>query len=168
MNQPNDVFVLPAIHTIKVFLRIIDYHSEQKVAFYLPEYEITMSFKLIDTESEYNEFDVNIWKWTAALELIKRLDIIGDSRVREMSRNAAGVKVDAEEAHLIGRTIIETVLPSLGPGRRIFADGTVTDKPDDGTFYGDPSEQWKNYSVSTEWLRDFADFCLRSNGFRIF
>ncbi|MCV5090745.1 hypothetical protein OFC13_29385, partial [Escherichia coli] len=63
-----------------------------------------MSFKLIDTESEYNEFDVNIWKWTAALELIKRLDIIGDSRVREMSRNAAGVKVDAEEAHLIGRT----------------------------------------------------------------
>lgn len=134
----------------------------------MPEKQINMSFKLIDIGSDQNEFDVNIWKWKAALELIKRLDIIGDAKVRQMSQNATGLKIEIEEAHLIGHTIAETVIPELGPGRRIFADGTVTDQPDDGTFYRDTAEQWKNYSVSTEWLRDFADFCLSSKGFRIF
>lgn len=139
-----------------------------KVAFYLPQTEKRMSFKLIDNGSEFNEFDVNIWKWTAALELIKRLDIIGDARVREMCRTATGMRIEADEAELIGRTIAEKVIPELGPGKRIFANGTITDTPDDGTFYKEPEEQWRNYSISTDWLRDFADFCLRSKGFRIY
>jgi hypothetical protein len=118
--------------------------------------------------SENFEFTANVWKWKAALEVIKGLDILSEGKVRQMGYNAMGVKVEADEAHIIGEKIRDTVLPKLEPNKRIFADGTITDDPDDGTIYRDDDEQWKNYSVSHEWLKDFSDFCLRSKGFQIF
>lgn len=127
-----------------------------------------MSFTLHDMGSENFEFTANVWKWKAALEVIKRLDVISEGKVRQMGYNAMGVKIDPEEAHIIGEKIRDTVLPQLEPNKRIYADGTVTDEPDDGTIYRDDDEQWKNYSVSHEWLKDFSDFCLRSKGFQIF
>lgn len=127
-----------------------------------------MSFTLHDMSSENFEFTANVWKWKAALEVIKGLDIISEGKVRQMGYNAMGVKVEADEAHVIGEKIRDTVLPKLEPNKRIFADGTITDDPDDGTIYRDEDEQWKNYSVSHEWLKDFSDFCLRSKGFQIF
>ncbi len=45
---------------------------------------------------------------------------------------------------------------------------SVTDAPDDGTLYKDEDEQWKNYSISHDLLKDFADFCLQSKGFQVF
>jgi hypothetical protein len=127
-----------------------------------------MSFTLIDQGSENFEFAANVWNWKAALEIIKDLDVISESRVRQLGYNAMGTKMDLEEAHLIGQKIRDDILPKVGPGSRIFADGTVTDAPDDGTIYKDDDEQWKNYSVSHEWLKDFSDFCLRSKGFQVF
>lgn len=127
-----------------------------------------MSFTLHDMGSENFEFNANVWNWKAALEVIKGLDIMSESKVRQMSYNAMGVKVDLEEAHLIGETIRDSVLPRLEPDKRIFADGTVTDQPDDMTLFKDDDEQWKNYSVSYAWLKDFSEFCLRSKGFQIF
>lgn len=121
-----------------------------------------------DMGSENFEFTANVWKWKAALEVIKRLDVISEGKVRQMGYNAMGVKIDPEEAHIIGEKIRDTVLPQLEPNKRIYADGSVTDEPDDGTIYRDDDEQWKNYSVSHEWLKDFSDFCLRSKGFQIF
>jgi len=118
--------------------------------------------------SESFEFSANVWNWKAALEVIKNLDIISDGKVRQMSYNAMGVKVDMDEAHLIGEKIRGEVLPRLQPDKRIYADGTVTDEPDDMTLFKDDDEQWKNYSVNYEWLKDFSDFCLRSKGFQIF
>ena len=35
-------------------------------------------------------------------------------------------------------------------------------------FHRDDDEQWKNYSISRDWVKDFSDFCLRSKGFQIF
>lgn len=127
-----------------------------------------MSFTLHDMGSENFEFTANVWNWKAALEVIKELDIISEGKVRQMSYNAMGVKVDLDEAHLIGSQVRDKVLPRLEPNKRIFADGTITDQPDDMTLFKDDDEQWKNYSVSYEWLKDFSDFCLRSKGFQIF
>ncbi|MBL8122615.1 MAG: hypothetical protein KIT61_10775 [Pyrinomonadaceae bacterium] len=127
-----------------------------------------MSFTLHDMGSENFEFNANVWNWKAALEVVKSLDILSEGKVRQMGYNAMGVKIDMDDAHLIGRKIREEVLPKLEPNKRIFADGSITDQPDDGTIYRDEDEQWKNYSVSHDWLKDFTEFCLRSKGFQIY
>lgn len=127
-----------------------------------------MSFTLHDLGSENFEFNANVWNWKAALEVIKSLDIVSENKVRQMGYNAMGVRVDPEDAHLIGRKFRDEILPKLEPNKRMFADGTVTDEPDDGTIYRDDDEQWKNYSIDRTWVSDFSDFCLRSKGFQIF
>jgi hypothetical protein len=127
-----------------------------------------MSFTLHDMGSENFEFSANVWNWKAILEVIKDLDVFSEGKVRQMGYNAMGVKVDMEDAHLIGAKLRDQILPKLAPDKRMFADGTVTDEPDDGTIYKDEDEQWKNYSVSHDWVKDFSDFCLRLKGFQIF
>ncbi len=127
-----------------------------------------MSFTLHDMSSEGYEFTANVWNWKATLEVIKGLDILSEGKVRQMGYNAMGVRVDLEDAHMIGQQLLDQVLPKLVPNKRIFADGSITDEPDDGTIYTDEDEQWRNFSVSHDWLKDFADFCLRSKGFQIF
>ncbi len=118
--------------------------------------------------TENFEFSANVWNWKATLEVIKSFDALSEGRLRQMSYNATGVKIDVDEAHMLGSRIRDEVLPRLAPNKRIFADGTITDAPDDGTIYKDDDEQWKNYSVSHDWLKDFSDFCLRSKGFQVF
>ena len=118
--------------------------------------------------SENFEFNANVWNWKAALEVIKNLDIFSENRVRQMGYNAMGVKVDLEDAHLIGQKFRDEILPKLEPNKRMFSDGTITDEPDDGTIYRDEDEQWKNYSIDRDWVNDFSDFCLQSKGFQIF
>ena len=127
-----------------------------------------MSYTLLDQSPEGFELNVTVWKWKAALEVIRSLDILSENRVRQMAYNAAGVKIDPDDAHTIGDGIKKQVLPKLEPNKRMFADLTVTDAADDGTFFSGEEEQWKNYSVSYEWLKDFSDFCLRSKGFQIY
>ncbi len=127
-----------------------------------------MSFTLLDLGAENFEFTANVWNWKAALEIIKNLDIVSENHVRQLGYNAMGVKMGAEEAHMIGQKIRDQILPKVGPGKRMYSDGSVTAEPDDGTIYKDDDEQWKNYSVSHEWLQDFSDFCLKSKGFQVF
>jgi hypothetical protein len=127
-----------------------------------------MSFTLHDLGSENFQFTANVWNWKAALELIKSLDILSEGTVRQMGYNATGVKVDIEDAHTIGEKIRDEVLPKLEPNKRMYADLSITDAPDDMTLFKDEDEQWKNYSVNYEWLKDFSDFCLKSKGFQIF
>ena len=127
-----------------------------------------MSFKLLDLGSENFEFNANVWNWKTALEIIKSLDLISEGKVRQMSVNATGVKLDLDDAHLIGEKIRDQILPKLEPNKRMYSDGTVTDKPDDMTLFKDDDEQWKNYSVDYDWLKEFSEFCLRSKGFQVF
>jgi len=127
-----------------------------------------MSFTLMDQSSENFEFQANVWHWKTALEIIKSFDILSESKIKQMSYNATGVKLEKDEAHLIGEKIRDEILPKLEPNKRIFADLSITDAPDDGTLYRDEDEQWKNYSADHEWLRDFSDFCLKSKGFQVF
>lgn len=127
-----------------------------------------MSFTLTDLGSESFEFHANVWNWKAALEIIRQLDILSEGPLRQMAYNATGVKVPLNEAHEIGSRIQKEYLPRLAPDKRIFADLTITDAPDDMTLYRDSDEEWKNFSVSYDWLKDFSDFCLRSKGFQVF
>ena len=127
-----------------------------------------MSFTLIDQGSEGFEFQANVWSWKAAIEIIRELDIVDEGAIRQMSYNATGVKVDITHAHDIGTRIRDEILPRVGAGKRMFADLTVTDAPDDMTLHRDSDEQWKNYSVTHEWLAEFAEFCLRSKGFQVY
>ncbi|HBR58805.1 MAG TPA: hypothetical protein DEA22_15255, partial [Blastocatellia bacterium] len=126
-----------------------------------------MSFTLHDMGSENFEFSANVWNWKAVLEVIKDLDIISESKVRQMGYNAMGTKIDLEEAHLIGEALRDEILPKLTPNKRIYADLSITDEPDDMTLFKDADEMWKNYSVGHDWIRDFAEFCLRSKGFQV-
>jgi hypothetical protein len=127
-----------------------------------------MSFTLHDLGTEGFEFNANVWNWKAALDVIKGLDIIPENKLRQMGYNAMGVRVDPEDAHLIGQKLRDEILPKLEPNKRMFADGTVTAEPDDGTIYRDEDDQWRNYSISHDWVKDFSEFCLRSKGFQIF
>jgi hypothetical protein len=127
-----------------------------------------MSFTLMDLGSENFEFRASVWNWKTALEIIKSFDVISEGKLRQISYNATGTSVSAEEAQEIGEQIRDKVLPKMRPGTRMLSDLSVTDKPDDGTLYRDADEQWKNYSVDYEWLNEFAEFCFRSKGFQVF
>ena len=127
-----------------------------------------MSFTLLDLGSENYEFSSNVWNWKAALEIIKSLDIVSEGKIRQMGYNATGMKVEVDDAHAIGEAIKHSILPKLSSDGRMFADLRITNEPDDMTLFRDDDEQWKNYSVTREWLADFSEFCLRSKGFQIF
>lgn len=122
----------------------------------------------MDSSSENFEFQANVWNWKTALEIIKSFDILSEGKVRQMAYNGTGVKMEKDEAHLIGEKIRDEILPKLEPNKRIFSDLSITDAQDDGTLYRDEDEQWKNYSASHDWLKDFSDFCLKSKGFQIY
>jgi hypothetical protein len=127
-----------------------------------------MSFTLIDQGSENFEFSASVWQWKAAVELLRHYDIVSEAALRQMAYTATGVKVSLEDAQDIARKIRNETLPKMGPGKRMFADLTITDAPDDKTLHRDTDEQWKNYSVTHEWLEEFAEFCERSKGFQVF
>ena len=127
-----------------------------------------MSFTLTDLGSEGLEFNANVWNWKAALELIRSFDILSEGALRQMNYNATGVKISMMDAREIGSRIQKEFLPRLAPNKRIYADLTITDEPDDMTLHRDGDEQWKNYSASHDWLKELADFCLKSKGFQIF
>ena len=122
----------------------------------------------MDLGSEGFEFRSNVWNWKPTLEIIKSFDIIDESKLRQMSYNATGAKFSLEEAHRIGERIQTEILPKLEPNKRIFADLSITDTPDDGTLHKNGDEQWKNYSTNYNLLKDFSDFCLQSKGFQVF
>jgi hypothetical protein len=117
---------------------------------------------------EFRELSANVWTWKPTLEIIKSFNILSDGKLRQMEYNATGVKIEKEEAHEIGDNIRDKILPKLEPNKRMFADLSITAAPDDRTLYRDQDEQWKNYSASYEWLKDFSEFCLKSKGFQVF
>jgi len=127
-----------------------------------------MSFTLLDMSSENFEFFANVWHWKAGVEIIRSLDVLSEGVLKQMAYNATGVKVSRDDAHEIGSRIRSETLPKVPAGSRIFADMSITNAPDDMTLHRDHDDQWKNYSVDSEWLAEFSDFCLRSKGFQVF
>jgi hypothetical protein len=127
-----------------------------------------MSFTLHDLGSENYELSANVWSWKAALEIVKSLDILSEGKIRQMGYNATGVTIEVDDAHAIGEALMHSIIPKLPADGRMFADLRITEEPDDMTLHRDDDEQWKNFSVTREWLSEFAEFCIRSKGFQIF
>ena len=127
-----------------------------------------MSFTLHDLGSDAFQFNANVWNWKAALEIVKNLDILSEGTIRQMGYSGTGVRVEIEDAQAIGGAIRNSVLPKIPANGRMFGDLRVTDEPDDMTLHRDDDDQWKNYSVTREWLDEFSQFCLQSKGFQIF
>lgn len=127
-----------------------------------------MSFTLMDLSSENYEFRASVWNWKPTLEIIKSFNIVDEGKLRQMSYNATGAKISADEAVIIGEKIRDAILPKLEPNKRMFMDLSITDAPDDGTLFQDEDDKWKNYSVDYEWLKEFSEFCLKSKGFQVF
>jgi hypothetical protein len=127
-----------------------------------------MSFTLHDLGSENYELSANVWSWKAALEIVKSLDILSEGKIRQMGYNATGVTIEVDDAHAIGEALMHSIIPKLRADGRMFADLRITEEPDDMTLHRDDDEQWKNFSVTREWLSEFAEFCIRSKGFQIF
>jgi hypothetical protein len=126
-----------------------------------------MGVILVDSQQDDRSENCNWWNWRPTIELIRSLGLIDDERLDLMGSNA-GAEVTQQEAQAIGKFIAKRVLPGLRPGQRVLLDLTVTDAPDDGTFYREPGEQHKNYSATERWLRRFADFCKECHGFRVY
>jgi hypothetical protein len=145
--------------------KVIDLLCRSRLAFL---FGLDMSYTLIDMGSEGFKFNANVWNWKTMLEIIKSWDLLSESKVRQMSYSATGVKLEANEAHEIGEKIRDEVLPKVPPGKRMYSDLSITDAPDDMTLFKDEDEEWKNYSVTHDWLKDFSEFCLRSKGFQVF
>ncbi len=127
-----------------------------------------MSFTIIDIGSEAFELTANVWTWKPTLEIIRSFNYVDERLLNQMANNGMGTKMSQDDANKVGEKIQDEFLPKLHPNKRIFLDLTITEKPDDGTFYRDANEQWKNYSASYNWLTEFSDFCLKCKGFQVY
>lgn len=124
-----------------------------------------MGVILVDLAQEDRDLYANWWTWRPAIELIRSFDLIDDERLERMGYSGVGAELNAEQAHIIGRRLKEEVLPRIQSKERVLLDLSATGEPDNGTLYDD---NWlQNYSASREWLEEFANFCLTSQGFRV-
>lgn len=107
----------------------------------------------------------NWWQWRPTVELIRSLGLFDADRLDALSGGVG--EFSRDEAHQIAELFDRTVLPRVGPGERVLLDGSVTSSSDDGTFYRDPDEQHRNYSVDGDWLLQFVEFSRGSAGLYI-
>ena len=114
-----------------------------------------MSFSLEDAKED--EFRINAWNWGVLHCLVEEAKIF-PNETWEPARYNAGAELDAEQVKLLADFLEQTVLPRLHPGERMYHDGSVTDEPDDGTFFREEGEMWKNYSLHHSVLLGVIEF----------
>jgi len=125
-----------------------------------------MGLTIRDLEDDDSYLFVNFWNWRPTAELIRSFKIVEPERYELMQISGIVTEFSANEAKQIGQRIRTDILPSLGTDERLLLNLTATDEPDDGIFHrGDTWEQ--NYSATREWLEQFSNFCLTSNGFYV-
>jgi hypothetical protein len=100
---------------------------------------------------------VNAWNWGVLHHLVAAGEVLAED-IWAPKRNNGGGALEADQCAALARFLESVVLPCIGPGERMFYDGSVTREPDDGTFYREESEQWRNYSLHREVLERLIDF----------
>ena len=118
-----------------------------------------MSFSLEDAKEA--EYRVNSWNWGVVHHLVGRAKILPDEDW-EPARYNAGAEYCAEEIGLVANFLEGVILPKLQPGQRMYFDGSVTDEPDDGTFYREENEMWRNYSLHHSVLVEIIEYLRRA------
>jgi hypothetical protein len=123
-----------------------------------------MDFTLVDLESEERQVSVDAWNWRPTLAAVRSFALIDEERLALMGFNGTEVEVSKEEAREIGRRVRDEVLPRLGEGDRLLLGLEVAGGPP-----GEFSEEdlSSNYAATREWLAEFAEFCLGSEGFEV-
>lgn len=125
-----------------------------------------MGVILVDLEKEDKKLFANWWNWRPIVELIKSFELLDEEMLDRMSYNGCGGALSAEQAHVVGKKLKEEILPKIRPEERVLLDLNKTAEPDDGTMHYD--DQFKNYSATRDFIEQFADFCLASQGFNVY
>ncbi len=114
-----------------------------------------MSIILSDVQDR--SLDVNAWNWGVlhfAVSCAKPPLFAGSDVLARL--RSGGAKLSADQVELLYHYLKEVVLPRIEPGHRMLHDLSVTDEPDDGTFYRDELE--RNYSLHHDVLVSVIDF----------
>src|SRR5262245_36613671 len=113
---------------------------------------------------------INWWNWRPLVALLVRAGILPDGEREERClANGCGGGLSADEAARAADHV-EALLDTMKPNERILLDGDTTDRPVDyqlSISEMDEEDIWNSYSVKSEVLRRFAEFCRRSGGFEV-
>jgi hypothetical protein len=114
-------------------------------------------------KSSDGRVQVNAWNWGVLHHLVTHGGLFSEENW-EPKRSNGGGELDHSQVMALANFLEAKVLPQLHDGERMFFDGTVTDVPDDGTFYRDEAELWKNYSLHHHVLVSIIAFLRSTNG----
>lgn len=103
------------------------------------------------------DLTINAWNWGVLHALVASAGVFSDE-IWEPKRYNGGGTLDEEQVATLADFLESSVLPRIAPGQRMFFDESVTDEPDDGTFYRGESELWRNYSLHHDVLVEVIAF----------
>ena len=109
------------------------------------------------TDNERNSLRVNAWNWGVLHYTLvcSKPPLFDDEELLTLLRSG-GAELAEVDVELVAYYLRQVVLPMIKPGERMFYDLTVTDEPDDGTFYRDDLE--RNYSLHHDVLMAVIEF----------
>jgi hypothetical protein len=117
---------------------------------------------IVISSEDGKRLPMNAWNWGVLHHLVEQAGIFPED-VWEPARYI-GTDLDRAQVCALIDFLEGRVLPGLAPNERLFPDGTKAGLPDDGTFFREPSEQWKNYSLQRAVLVDLLDLLKTSSG----
>src|SRR5262245_27417594 len=113
--------------------------------------------------SDGTDLRVNAWNWGVLDHLVAKADLF-PAELWEPKRLNGGGTLEAPEAATLAAFLGAHALPRLREGERVFYDGTITAVADDGTFYREPGELWRNYSLHRTVLVEVIEFLRKAVG----
>jgi len=116
---------------------------------------------LVDEEDK--SFSLNFWNWGALHEAVRVAGVLPDDIWGPM-RQGWGPPLAAEHVQTLRSFLATQVLPRMQPGQRLLFTGEVTSEPDDGKMHYDDDNQWRNYSLLEQVLRDTITFLDHATG----
>jgi hypothetical protein len=111
--------------------------------------------------SASGDLKVSAWTWGPIHDLVASAGIL-PADLWDVTRYNCSAELDQQQVATLADFLQARILVRLGDGERLLADGTVTDVPDDGTFYRD--DLARNYGVRREMLVRIIDFLRAANG----
>lgn len=118
-----------------------------------------MSFTL--TAANDSDFRLNSWNWGVLHHLVDQAGVFPEE-MWEPFRYNSGAELESDQVTALVKFLETGVLPRMKPDQRMFFDGSVTDEPDDGTFYREEGELWRNYSLHHSVLARLIGFLKES------
>ncbi len=110
------------------------------------------------------DYHVNVWNW-GVLHHMVAIENIFPEEIWEPLYYNLGYELNAEQVTILADFLETKLLPSLKAGERLFFNGTITNEPDDGTFYRDEKDVWRNYSLHHHVLVQIINFLRNTNGY---